>query len=271
MQNRVAIITGASGGMGLAVAQRWAASRRLVLSGTSEAKLQAVLEQLPGEGHVTVAGDLADPDLPGRIAAAAARLGSFAALFHAAGMSPTMGEPERLIEVNLNATIRLVDALLPLANAGSVAVLVSSIAGHSGVATELDELLDAPIPRTTLARVAGQMDDLAAYAAAKRAVILLAEQRAPAWGEKGARIVSLSPGMIDTAMWRLEMGEHTEHMSALLSMTPLLRVGGVEEIADIADFLCSPQASFVTGSDIKVDGGVVAAIQRQTRIQMAEA
>jgi NAD(P)-dependent dehydrogenase (short-subunit alcohol dehydrogenase family) len=93
----------------------------------------------------------------------------------------------------------------------------------------------------------------------KRAVQLYAQSMSPAFGKVGARIVSLSPGMIDTAMGRLEQQAGPE-MDRLLAVTPLARMGQSSEIASVVAFLASPSASYITGTDILVDGGTVAGV-----------
>jgi NAD(P)-dependent dehydrogenase (short-subunit alcohol dehydrogenase family) len=85
-----------------------------------------------------------------------------------------------------------------------------------------------------------------------------------AWAKRGARINSISPGLIDTNMGRLEAA-HQEMMAVMLQKTPVGRWGTAEEIAQVAVFLCSEQASFVTGIDILVDGGMTNVLLREMR------
>ena len=99
------------------------------------------------------------------------------------------------------------------------------------------------------------------YAFAKRGVMLLCEKMSASWGERGARIVSLSPGITDTSMGRIEL-EKNPVMKSLLDMSPLKRMGKPEEIAGVVNFLLSEDASYITGVDIRVDGGVVSAVMR---------
>jgi NAD(P)-dependent dehydrogenase (short-subunit alcohol dehydrogenase family) len=98
-----------------------------------------------------------------------------------------------------------------------------------------------------------------AYPISKRAVIRLVAHEAAAFGERGTRIVSISPGLIDTAMTRAEQTA-SEQMKSLLARTPLGRLGTADEIASVAIFLCSKDASYVTGCDIRVDGGMLASL-----------
>lgn len=98
-----------------------------------------------------------------------------------------------------------------------------------------------------------------AYPLSKHAVQLYAAMMAPAFGRGGARIVSLSPGIIDTDMGRLEQRAGRE-MTRMIALTPLGRSGRAEEIASIVASLASPAASYISGTDILVDGGTVAGI-----------
>jgi NAD(P)-dependent dehydrogenase (short-subunit alcohol dehydrogenase family) len=102
-----------------------------------------------------------------------------------------------------------------------------------------------------------QSDAGAAYSLSKLGVILIVEEQAWAWGQKGARIVSVSPGTINTPMGRQEASQQSQ-MKVMLDHTPLQREGEATEIATVVDFLISDAASYITGTDIRVDGGTTA-------------
>ncbi|HEY3696688.1 SDR family oxidoreductase [Phenylobacterium sp.] len=259
-QSGLAVVTGAAGGIGGACARRLAqAGYSLLITDVGAASLEAVAEGLraDGAGVEALAGDMADPAFPGRIAAAVGAR-PFKALVHAAGLSPTMGGPERILDVNLFASARLLDALLPKAEAGTAAVLIASISGHMPASPEAAAAYDAPLAPDGLAELLKFAPTAeAAYALSKRGVLRLVKHRASAWGARGARIASISPGIIDTGMGRAELASHPV-MTGMIQGSPLARMGRPEEIAAAAAFLCSADASFVTGRDLTVDGGELA-------------
>jgi NAD(P)-dependent dehydrogenase (short-subunit alcohol dehydrogenase family) len=225
------------------------------------------------EVHQLVA-DLADPDGPAAIAARVAELGELRGLVHTAGLSPEMAGWEQILAVDLVAVARLLDAHLPIVQPGSVAVCIASIAGHMGDSgPEVDAVLDAPddpdIAAKYRAALGTEPDSGWSYALTKRAVVRLCERAAVAWGARGGRVVSLSPGMIDTEMGRLEL-EHNPIPAQLAAMTPVqvgrtdgetVLPGRIADIANAVAFLCSDAASFVSGCDLRVDGGLIGAIR----------
>jgi NAD(P)-dependent dehydrogenase (short-subunit alcohol dehydrogenase family) len=227
------------------------------------------MAQLRSEGR-RVESVVCDLTAEGAIASLAERVeaaGGLTGLVHAAGLSPTMGDARRIFEVNLFATARLVDALEDHLRPGAVGVLIASQAAQmiaSGLTADQAAALEAPFASDTpdayerLVRVCGALGEnpSGAYGLSKRGVQLLAISRAPAWGARGARLLSISPGMIDTEMGSDEFEAHTEAMQSILDRTPVeARLGRAEEIAAVADFLMSDAASFMSGSDLLVDGG----------------
>ncbi len=173
-----------------------------------------------------------------------------------------MAPGRRIYEVDIVGPARLVQIFEPLAVEGSVAVFVASMAGHFVPAMDdADRILDDPLAPSLLddLAAAGTDDPGSACGMAKRALIRLVRRSAPAWGARGARIVSLSPGIIDTPMGRKEF-EAQPVMADFVAGSPLGRMIEADEVAAVIEFLASPQASGITGTDVLVDGGAVAAV-----------
>jgi NAD(P)-dependent dehydrogenase (short-subunit alcohol dehydrogenase family) len=187
-------------------------------------------------------------------------------LSHVAGLSPSANDFHLIVRVNLLGAALVADALLPLAGQGSAAILIASMAAHGlpPSAPVLDVLREpaAPDLAERLVDVIGpeQANPGMAYMYSKQGLLLYARRNAAAWGAKGARIVSLSPGMIATPMGAREF-EASEHKRKMFEASPLAREGTMLEIADAVEFLASDRASFISGTDLLVDGGLTAALQ----------
>ena len=262
MRKSVVVITGAAGGMGKACARKFTDPDTLVLLvDLAQEPLQAVAEDLAAQGFPTssLALDLSDPLSPQRIADRVAELGMFRALIHTAGVWNVQAAPEQIFNVNYTATFNILDALEPLLTRGSVAVCVASVGAHRRRgAAQADARMARNVPVTAAqlqAELGSAFTSTVAYGLSKRGVLVECERRAGAWGRQGARIVSISPGNIDTPMGR---AGQKDGANMLVDAAIGSRSGSAEEVAELVDFLISEQAAYITGCDIRVDGGAVA-------------
>lgn len=248
----IAVITGAGSGMGRACVER--------LRGLTDELVAVDLAAPDIEGTTGVACDVADPAAVAGLVDHVRAAGPLRALVHAAGISPTMGDARRVFDVDLLGTERLLQGLEPLVVPGSAAVCFSSSAAYSVapfIGEEQEELVRDPLAEGFLDRAVEAVggDPGFAYALAKVGVIRAAARASRRWAAKGGRVCSLAPGLIDTPMGRQEL-EHQPAMRAMFDTIPMGRMGRPEEVAEVVGFLVSDAASFVSGIDVLVDGGM---------------
>jgi NAD(P)-dependent dehydrogenase (short-subunit alcohol dehydrogenase family) len=254
------VVLGAASGMGAAAARLLADRGPLLLADRNVDRLADIAKEL-GDDVQTIGCDVtSQSDVDALVEAT----GELDALILTAGLSPTMAPGRPIFEVNLLGTHRVIQSFGSILRPGSAAVCFASMAGHMAPAVEaIDAVLDNPDSPTFFDDLVATGIDVdepgTAYTFSKRGVMRLVRRQSLVWGPKGARITSISPGIIDTEMGRLEY-ENQPVMADMVKMSGLARQARPEELAAVAVFLSSDDASFITGTDILVDGGACAAI-----------
>ncbi len=256
------------GGMGEAIVRRSGGGRTVLVADVGD-RAEDAAGRLRTDGYEVTAAqvDVSDPASVTALAGAAAGLGPVTAVAHTAGVSPVQAASDLVIAVDLLGVAHVLEAFGAVVAPGGAGVIISSMSAHlRGPLPADDETALSRTPAADLGALAcvedarGQDPGLA-YAFAKRANQLQVRAAAGPWGQRGARINSISPGVIATTMGEAELaGPYGEGMRQMVEASATKRTGTAEEIASAADFLLGPDASFVTGTDLLVDGGVVAAL-----------
>lgn len=265
-QKQLIVITGGAGGIGTACARVFK-NEHLIITDYSQDIVDKAVRALKQDGfQVTgIACDITNKKDVEKLKQFVADKGLFKALIHTAGVSGTVQNLKKIYAIDLVATELLIDAFYDLATKNSIAVLLSSMMGYTVPSNEkYDEALQNPQDAESFEIVSRFVDGSSdiMYNYAKRGVHLLVQKHVNKWGEKGARIVSVSPGVIETPMGLKAAEEHPEKMEMIKKATPLKRNGQPEDIADVVEFLISDKARFITGTDILVDGGVIQNIKK---------
>jgi len=265
------VVIGGGSGMGAAVARELAPRGRLIVADQNVEGAKQVVAEI-GDDVEAMACDVTDQ---AQVDAVVAAIGELDSIVITAGLSGSMAPGRKIFEVNLIGMARVLAAVEPLLRPGSVGVCFASMSGHRVPDNgPLMGALDDPLSPGFFSGIEALGIDpdqsQFAYPVSKRAIIRMVRRLAPSWGARGARIMSVSPGINDTPMNRLDESNHPI-MADFIKAGPLGRRGKPEEVAKVVAFLTSEDASFMTGSDVLVDGGMVAVIPEDSTGGRAQA
>lgn len=262
--DKVYVVTGAARGMGKAIARRFLQKGHVVLFDILKDELLATrdeFEQLSCYSVTAINGDVRNREHVHMAREIAAGLGSLAAVANAAGINGLMGTAKEVIDTDYIGTVNVTEEFVEIAEPGSVCVCIGSNIGWESVAGD-EALIDIYLnPHAEdfdeRIREYDQDNPSSAYSYAKRGVAFWVRKKAREWGQKGARIMNIGPGLIDTVMGRWVWKEMLEYVAPYMDgeLYAIPRWGSVEDIASMAEFLCSEKAAFTTGSTVFVEGG----------------
>ena len=196
----------------------------------------------------------------------ASKLGEVRYFIDTAGASPNQATPKHIIDLDLIGTAYAIDEFSKIIATGGVGLIISSQTGYMmNLSPQVEELLantkTDELSSLEFVKKDAVVDSGIAYIVAKRANHLrVRTAAATTWGDKGARINTISPGIIATPLAYDEFSAAGEVYQKMIEASPAKRVGTADEIAEMANFLLSDKASFITGTDILIDGGVIASI-----------
>lgn len=265
MEN-IHVITGGSSGIGLECAKRFKEGTVLI-TGRGEEKLKKAEEILKKEGIKVTSkiSDISNRESIKELFNYAKSLGKVKTILNSAGVSGDMADAKRTFEIDLLGTENIINEALKVVEEDSVVILIASMMGHVIPANlEYDKFLESPSQAGAIDSLIEIVEDKSdvAYNFSKRGVQLMVRKYAFKFGNKKARIVSVSPGIIMTPMAEKAAAEHPEQMEYMKSMTPAGRNGKAEDIANAICFLADDKSSFITGIDLLVDGGLTIKLPR---------
>ena len=257
------------GGMGQAIIRRLGPGKTVLLADNNEADT-GLGSRIPCCGRLSrrePARRCRVSESVHALAEFAASLGNVAQLAHTAGLSPAQASAEAILAVDLLGVALVLQEFGEVIAPGGAGVVIASMAGH------MFPPLTAEKEKALAHNPPGELLDLdfvsratsipgIAYAIAKQANHIRVRAASAQWGRRGARINSISPGIISTPMGQQELASPVgDGMRAMIAMSGTGRIGTPDDIAAATAFLLGPDATFITGTDLLVDGGVIAAVK----------
>lgn len=262
----VMILTGA-GQIGMAIARRMGYGRKIVIGDRKMENADAIAQTMMNAGFDVepVKMDLASRESIRKLLTKAQQYGGITMLVNAAGVSPSQASVETILKVDLYGTAMLLEEVGNVIKAGGTGITISSQSGHRmpALSPEADEQLATTPTEELLALEILQptniRDTLHAYQLAKCCNVKRVMAEAVRWGERGARINSISPGIVVTPLALDEFnGPRGDFYRNMFAKSPAGRPGTADEIANVAELLMSDRGAFITGADFLIDGGATA-------------
>lgn len=262
----VMILTGA-GQIGMAIARRMGYGKKIIIGDKNLENAKNISNTMNNAGFDTEAieMDIASRESILNLIAVAQKYGDIGMFINAAGVSPSQAPIETILKVDLYGTAVLLEEVGKVIKEGGVGVTISSQSGHRmpALSVEIDEQLaiteTEELLNLEVLKVENIKDTLHAYQMAKRCNVKRVMSEAVRWGMRGARINSISPGIIVTPLAIDEFnGPRGDFYKNMFLNCPAGRPGTADEVANLAELLMSPQGAFITGSDFLIDGGATA-------------
>ncbi len=260
----VTVLIGA-GSIGVAIARRVSAGKHILLADVKQENAEAAAAVLRNAGFAvsTAAADVSSREAVKNLARKAATLGEVTGVIHAAGVSPSQASPQVILAVDLYGTALVLEQFGTIIAPGGAGVVIASQSGHRlGALTENQNRLLATMPADQLLSLPMLQpdeikDSLHAYQLSKRGNALRVMAEAVRWGKRGARVNTISPGIIITPLANDELtGPRGAGYRRMIELCPVGRAGTADEVAGVAALLMGPEGTFITGSDFLMDGGV---------------
>jgi NAD(P)-dependent dehydrogenase (short-subunit alcohol dehydrogenase family) len=264
--SEVTVVVGA-GQIGQAIARRVSAGKQVVLADLRETNADAAAETLANAGFDvgTATVDVSSRESVHALAESAAARGDITVVIHAAGVSPSQAEVEVILAVDLYGTALVLEEFGNVIASGGAGVVIASQSGHRLAALSAEEdkaLATTPTDELLALRMLQPdqiSDTLHAYQLAKRGNSLRVMAEAVRWAKRGARVNTISPGIIITPLAKDELtGPRGAGYRRMIEQSPVGRAGTPDEVGSVAALLMGTDGAFVTGSDFLMDGGVTA-------------
>ena len=264
--SNVIVVIGA-GSIGQAIARRVSVGKHVLLADLRQENAEAAAEVLSNAGYEvsTATIDVSSRESVHALVEKATAVGNVTGVIHAAGVSPSPASPAMILAVDLYGTALVLEEFGNVIAIGGAGVVIASQSGHrlgaltaeqnaALATTPADELLSLPMLQPDQVK-----DSLHAYQLSKRGNALRVMAEAVRWSKRGARVNTISPGIIITPLAKDELrGPRGEGYRRMIELCPVGRAGTPDEVGTVGALLMGPDGTFITGSDFLMDGGVTA-------------